>query len=184
MKLYKKLVNGTFVTKTAKSIIIVKDGMKIFNPKEDLILSDGWIEVLDDSLPNNPLDDTVPNIETLKQNLIDDIIKYDSSTRVNIFYINDIPLWLDKATRASLMLRFQAEKNANKEITNIFYGSDYFKIPIDTAIEMLYRLEIYASECYDITQKHIYDVSTLSDPDSVSKYRYESSYPRPLYFSI
>jgi hypothetical protein len=185
MKIYEKLVNGLMITKPAKSIVILKDGMKIFNPNEEQILSDGWVECITDDVLENIDDVTEDDIlEEMKSKLRDDIIAFDCSDKVNIFFINDIPLWLDKTTRASLMLRFQAELNSGKEYTSIFYGTDDFTVPVKDAIDMLYALELYASTCYDITQKHINNVSLIKDIEGLHKYRYITSYPTPIHFSI
>ena len=43
---------------------------------------------------------------------------------------------------------------------------------------MLYRLEAYASECYDNTQKHLANVKTLLTVDEVINYDYKSGYPK------
>jgi hypothetical protein len=46
MKQYTKVINGLSVTKTRKQIVIKKDGMNIFNPTEEMIFTDGWIEYI------------------------------------------------------------------------------------------------------------------------------------------
>lgn len=89
----------------ANKIVVIKDGMQIFNPTEDILLSDGWKEYI---APENELTDE-QILTQEKESKISDVIEYDSSEEVNIFYVNNIPIWLDKATRSGLMLRLQAE---------------------------------------------------------------------------
>ena len=46
MKKYTKVINGLSVIKTRKQIVIKKGGMNTFNPTEEMILADGWIEYI------------------------------------------------------------------------------------------------------------------------------------------
>lgn len=46
MKKYTKVINGISVIKTRKQIVIKKGGMNTFNPTEEMILADGWIEYI------------------------------------------------------------------------------------------------------------------------------------------
>ena len=179
MKLYQKIdSNGISHIMPYNKIIIIKDGMQIFNPTEEMLLEDGWVE---HKLPEtNVSDEEVLAME--KEHIIDDILTYDSSPEINLFYVNDIPVWLDKTTRAGLMLRFQAEKELQKTSTTLWYDIYVFTIPIDTAIKLLYAVEVYASQCYDRTQYHINAIKRLKNIDEVKTYDYKTGYPEKLKF--
>jgi len=41
---YKKEIDGKSVIKRLKDIVIKKNGMQIFNPSEEMVLEDGWVE--------------------------------------------------------------------------------------------------------------------------------------------
>ena len=41
MKLYTKTIDGQTYTMPANKIVVIKDGMQIFNPTEEILLSDG-----------------------------------------------------------------------------------------------------------------------------------------------
>ena len=110
------------------------------------------------------------------------IREYDASGKVNLFYIQGMPMWLDKMTRTGLSLRLQAEKDAGKEMTTLWYEGYEVKIPVGSAIQMLNRLELYASECYDTTQEHLYKVSSLQDLTEIANYDYQTNYPEILHF--
>ena len=112
------------------------------------------------------------------------IQSYDSSSEVNIFYVNEIPMWLDKTTRTGLMLRFQAEQAIGKTSTTLWYGSQQFEIPMAQAFQLLYALEVYASQCYDNTQRHISVVNNLQSIDELKSYDYRDGYPEPLNFDF
>lgn len=111
MKLYTKIIDGLTHIMPANRIVVIKDDMQIFNPTEDILLSDGWKEYI---APENELTDE-QILSQEKEIKINDITEYDASDNVNIFYVNDIPMWLDKATRVGLMLRFNAEIESGKQ---------------------------------------------------------------------
>lgn len=93
-----------------------------------------------------------------------------------------MPVWLDKATRAGLMLRFQAETAIGKTNTTLWYENKEFALTIEDAIKMLYAIEVYASTCYDNTQKHISIIDTFETKDEVENYDYTTGYPNRLEF--
>ena len=119
-------------------------------------------------------------LEVAKQAVSEAILAYDSSSSVNEFTLQGVPMWLDKATRAGLKLRLEAEQAAGKENTTLWYGTAAVTLPVSTAMAMLNRLEIYASECYDVTQGHLAAVNALQTVEDVLGYEYESGYPGML----
>lgn len=145
-----------------------------------MLNSDGWVEYI---APSNELTEE-QLITQDKLSVIDDIITYDSSASVNIFYINDMPMWLDKVTRAGLVGRVSAELKAGKPTTTLWYESTKFELLTELAINLLYALELYASECYDVTQQHIVNVKQLTTLDDIKSYNYTIGYPEVLKFSL
>lgn len=179
MKKYFKDINGIRVYKTRSEIVITYNGMNTYNPTESMILANGWQEYKHSE--NEPTEDEILQYE--KDNIINEILAYDSSTEVNIFYVNDMPIWLDKATRAGLMLRFQAEQRMGVENTSLWYNNIEFKLPTNIALDLLYAIEMYASKCYDNTQFHIAEISKMTDVDEMHNYDYTSGYPEILRFN-
>lgn len=162
-------------------------------------LSDVWVPLSDEQIEfkkNNPKasvkevfdmqlqEDVTPEItlDEIKDSKRREVLRYDSSNNVNIFYINDIPVWLDKATRAGLKLRFEAEIATDKTETTLWYNNMQFPLSLESAIKMLYTIELYASECYDNTQRHIANIEALEKIEDVEKYDYTTGYPDKLSF--
>lgn len=121
-------------------------------------------------------------LEALRQQVLKYISGYDSSDNVNSFTINGMKYWLDKETRAGLMLRFNAEKAASKTETTLWLGIQSITLDIDKAIQMLYDIEVYASSCYDNTARHKANVLALDSADKVMAYDYTTGYPDKLSF--
>lgn len=162
------------IIKTRNQIVIRKDGMNTYNPTEEMILADGWEEYV------TPIYE--PTIEDYRREKRDEILAFDSSEEVNQFSMQEHGVWLDKATRAGLMLRFNAEVAIGKEITTLWHEGMMFELPIGNAIQMLYAIENYASACYDNTQRHLAEVDKLETKEEIEAYDYRVGYPEKLEF--
>ena len=176
--------------------------LRTINPTEEQILADGWVEYVPlvettkeeivetptyESL-NNTVEIPVPEVSDkaafvrARHKLRNKIQQYDSSSEVNIFYMGGVPMWLDKATRAGLMLRFQSEQAIGKEMTSLWYNGQVYELPLETAFQMLFALEVYASACYDNTQRHLAAVGELESIEQIEAYNYREGYPNKLEF--
>lgn len=180
MTLYTKTIDDITYILPKHKIVLDKDGFQIFNPTIEMLNSDGWVEYI---APENELTED-QLIAQDKLRVIDDIITYDSSASVNIFYINDMPMWLDKATRSGLVGRLSAELKVGKLTTTLWYESTKFELSTELAMNLLYALELYASECYDMTQQHIANVKQLTTLDDIKAYDYTIGYPKVLKFNL
>jgi len=180
MKRYSKVIDGKTIIKFADEIVVRSNGKQTFNPTEQMILADGW------EIYVAPVYE--PTLEEIKARKVEEILAYDSSEAVNEFSIVGVPMWLDKATRAGLMLRFQAEQaRAIAEVnetpmTTLWNDGQPYTLPLETAQQMLIALELYASECYDNTQSHIAEVQKLESKEAVESYDYTTGYPQKLLF--
>lgn len=149
---------------------------QVFNPTHEMLINDGW-ELY--TIPE-PTEEEI--FDKTKREKINEISHYDSSDEINIFYIQGLPVWLDKATRAGLKLRFEAELAMKEENTTLWYGNQNFTLQLNMAIQMLYAIEVYASKCYDNTQKHLANVEKLETLEEIMEYEYKVGYPEKLNF--
>lgn len=175
MKQYTKIINGKTVINTRNRIIIYKDDLQILNPTEEMLFADGWVEYIEPEV-------VVDELVKARQNKESEIKAYDSSMEVNIFYIQNIPVWLDKATRTGLKLRFEAEISNGKEETTLWYNNVKFPLNLENAMQMLYAIEMYASACYDNTQLHYANVAKLETVEEIESYNHTIGYPEKLFF--
>lgn len=177
MTLYKKVIDGQVVVKEAAHIIIIKDDMQTISPTHKMLVEDGWEEFVTST--TSVLEE---RLDYVKQRAISNITHYDSSDEVNQFYVHGMRMWIDKATRVGLMLRFNAEIGIGKTETTLWYDGIGFPMKLTDAVSMLYAVELYASACYDKTQEHIANVSKLETIAEVKAYDYTVGYPEPLRF--
>ncbi len=108
---------------------------------------------------------------------------YGSSEDVNVFRYEDKNCWIDKTTRTSILSRLDAEEEKGKRTTNLSFGNCHlFNVPIASARSMLKDLEVYAAECYDMTNSHQLSIEGLETYAAVHEYDYQDGYPEPLSF--
>lgn len=147
-----------------------------YNPTEKMILEDGWVEY------TTPVYE--PTVENSRRNKIIELIKFDSSSEVNGFYIGDQEMWLDKATRVGLKFRFETEIEDGDIETTLWYNGTPFILNLTTANQILHSIEKYASKCYDNTQRHIGNINKLTTIEEIEEYDYKTGYPEKLVFYI
>ena len=110
------------------------------------------------------------------------ISDYDKSQGVNSFILNGQPVWLDKATRVGLANSLAIEKSAGRESTTLWLGGYSYIMSIDLALNMLYALELYAKDCYNVTERHKANILSEQDFNRVYNYDYTKGYPKRLSF--
>jgi hypothetical protein len=163
-----------------------KDGIIVMRPRSLVYNGMTYVPPTDEILLKAGYEIREPEI-TLEDVLLDKITQieiYNVSENVDRFYINDKPMWLNRELRNSLMSRFNAEKNTGVEITNIWYDGEHFSLPVDIAINMLIDLELYASQCFDNTHRHLFNVNNLTTIEEIQNYDHTLGYPEKLNFTI
>jgi hypothetical protein len=122
------------------------------------------------------------DIEEVRKIKVSEIQIFDKSTNVNSFDLLDKSMWLDKSTRVGLFNSISIEKNVGKTHTTLWYDAVKYVIPIPNALAMLNALELYALNCYNVTQSHIAVVRSLQTIEEIENYDYTIGYPEKLSF--
>ena len=122
------------------------------------------------------------DIEEVRKMKTSEIQEFDKSISVNSFDLLDKSMWLDKSTRVGLFNSISIEKNAGKTHTVLWYDAVKYIIPIPDALSMLNEIEMYALNCYNVTQGHIAAVRTLQTIEEVESYNFKVGYPAKLNF--
>lgn len=121
-------------------------------------------------------------LDVAKEQLIEEIDEYDTSSSVNSFTLGGKQMWLPKETRVGLVNSITIEKAAGKETTVLWFDGEKYELPVDTALQMLSALELYALECYNVTAAHKALVLTLSDVSEIIAFDITEGYPTKLNF--
>lgn len=112
-----------------------------------------------------------------------DIEEYDNSTAVNEFSLNGRYTWYDKAKRVGLVNLIKSQKDLGEANTVLSDKGIQYEIPVDTALQMMAMLEVYAGKCYNVTDGHMAAVASLGDIESVFNYDFTLGYPDKLEFT-
>ena len=102
-------------------------------------------------------------LDDIKERKIVEIEAYDNSGEVNS---------LDSAELLGMT-----------EVHPVFNGVA-LTIPTQTAKLALAKIQIYANQCYGVTEQHKANVEALTTIEEVEAYQYKSGYPKRLRFEI
>lgn len=141
-------------------------------------------ELVDDINADLGLIPRKTKLEILINRKLDELDKYDKSENVNIFYVNDIPMWYDKYDRVSLRVSIEKWKEEGKETIKLWNDYGCFELPCDTALNILNQIETYAFECYNTTMIHRQNIKNIQDEYSVDWYDFKKGYPDKLKFEL
>jgi hypothetical protein len=187
MKRFTKQIDGKTVVKTLKEIVIRKDGRVTYNPTEDMVLADGWVEYI--APEPIPIPERVL-VERAKIVKLDELHKFDESSEVNdciiVYKGNELHYWADKHERGSLE---SAVRNCIA-LGRTEYRLDLRKlgvslsIPCEKLLQMLAVLEVYAIDCYNKTTDHEFAINALSVREEIESYDFKMGYPKIPRFEL
>ena len=144
MKRYTKEINGKTVIKTRQQIVISKNGMNTYNPTEEMILEDGWVEYIPpviDITPSQPKKDSF----TIMQEIIFE--QYNAKTDIS-----------DEEALDRSIIIYDWEHYIGKSLTKgqvVVYNDNVYRVRQD----ILEVLDIYPP---DITTASLYEVIVLT----------------------
>lgn len=162
--------------------ILILDNKQIINPTEDQILAAGYIKY--------EKQETQESLSQVLQNKIQEILEWDSSTNVNLCYINhnghSFPYWASKEERNDLKAALNDCLNIGRDIYRLDLRDINVSITTscDQLLQVLSALEVYAIDCYNKTTDHIYAVKNLSNLEDIQNYNYTEGYPEKLIFEL
>lgn len=121
------------------------------------------------------------DLKQVRDRKLRQITNYDLSTSVNGFYYNGQFMWLDKATRVGLVNTLNSAEMLNYETINIWYDDEIcITLEIEAARRLLAILEMYATQCYNVTAQHKSDVKKLMTIEEINSYDITEGYPEML----
>lgn len=105
-----------------------------------------------------------------------------NNSEVNGFKMGGKRMWLTLEERQAVKIALDAyEHNGETEMTKIWDGVEY-TFPLATYRDMLARIEQYASECQNATERHLQAVEKLETVEEVCDYDYTAGYPEMIDF--
>ena len=187
MKKYGKQIDGKTVIKTQKEIVIRRDGRVTYNPTEEMVLADGWVEYV--APEPRPIPEKVL-IERARRMKLDELHKYDESSEVNdciIFYNEqELHYWADKHERGSLSsaVRDCMALGRTEYRLDLRELGVSLSIPCEKLLQMLAVLEVYAIDCYNKTTDHEFAIKALATKEEIDSYAFKVGYPEVPRFEL
>ena len=123
-------------------------------------------------------------LEYMRKAMLYYIEKYDISSSVNVFELNGMQTWLDKATRVGLVNSINVTQRAGDQKIELWLGNYKLELDCNKAIELLSKIEMYAMNCFNFTSMHKKQVSQFSNIEDFLNYDYKSGYPDKLIINI
>ena len=123
-----------------------------------------------------------PELDESKAKVSAAIKEYDKSEAVNSFFLQGSQQWIDRDLRIAKSKSLNDEKLQGRKESVIWLNGLKFTLPIDTALQMLSALEVYANDCFNITSEHIANIEKLQSVEEVESYDYTKCYPKILEF--
>lgn len=153
---------------------IIYDGQLIINPTEEMLTEAGYHVVV----PPSPTEEEL--LANAKENKLYEIMGYDQSDSVNVFYLAEQPMWLDAPTRQTLRISIESYQAMGIESATKWFNGQRFTFPVTVWLTMLNALEVYAAEALNVTESHKAAVNALETVEEVEAYDITVGYPAPL----
>lgn len=127
-------------------------------------------------------------LERAKQEKIAELEAYDQSDAVNGFDVtiggNTMSLWIDRETRADYKSSIEAaELLGRDEVKPVFAGQEV-TLDIQMAKMALAQVQLYANQCYGVTERHKVAIGALLTVQDVEDYDFTAGYPTRLSFEV
>lgn len=127
-------------------------------------------------------------LEQAKQKKLLDIESYDLSSEVNGFDVKlgneTFSAWLTPEKRADYKNSLDSAELLGMEEVHPVLNGVILSIPTQTAKIALAKIQIYANQCYGVTEKHKAEVDAFTSIEDVEAYEYKKEYPERLMFEL
>lgn len=151
---------------------IIVDDRRVFNPTEEQLIAAGY--------EPHDVEPYMPTLEEVKVRKIAEIDAYDTSDAVNSFVLNGASVWLDWEMRQRARTKIEATQKAGKPNVTLWFGTVHFELPCELATQLIWLVEDYAGDCYDVTASHKAAIDAMTDKEAVEGYDFTKGYPDKL----
>lgn len=77
-----------------------------------------------------------------------------------------------------------AESAIKKNKTKLWFNGKEYSIKTKDAMELLYNMQVYFGELFDIANNHKNNIENLENIDEIENYDYMNGYPEKINFEI
>ena len=110
--------------------------------------------------------------------------EYDKSDDVNCFFYNGEKAWLDKATRVGLVNSCNVIEASGGDEYTVYFNGTPVTLKITVIRQILNAVEMYAIQCYAVTEQHKAEIESLNKRSDILSYDITKDYPEKLVFNL
>ena len=127
-------------------------------------------------------------LEVAKQQKIAELEAYDASDAVNSFDVTiqgqTMSLWINKETRSDYRSSIEAAELLGRTEVKPVFGGQEVTLSVQMAKMALAQVQLYANQCYGVTERHKAAILLLQSVQEVEGYDFTAGYPTKLAFEI
>lgn len=152
-------------------VSIVLNGMRIFNPSVGQLAEAGYTEYVEPAPTPEQL------LQQAKDGKIQELMDYNQSEEVNSFTLGGQTMWLNFDERSRLQKAVDAKEALGRATMTKDWGGEQYPFTIQQWKQMLARLEEYAYDCQNTTDRHKAAIAALTTVEQVEEYDFTTGYP-------
>jgi hypothetical protein len=126
-------------------------------------------------------------LERSRQEKLSALEAFDSSEEVNGFDVSingeDMTLWIDRETRGDYKASIEAAELLGRTTVKPVFNGREVELSVEMAKMALAQVQLYANQCYGVTQRHKADILGLSTVEDIEGYEFDG-YPERLRFEV
>ena len=127
-------------------------------------------------------------LERAKRDKIAELEAYDASDAVNGFDATisgqTMSLWIDRETRADYRSSIEAAELLGRTEVKPVFGGQEVTLSVQMAKMALAQVQLYANQCYGVTEQHKSAINALETVEEVEAYDFTKGYPERLDFEL
>lgn len=171
---------------------LIEDGAAIYTHNAQTYLKYGYKKIISrgvgDKVTYSETEDTIYEDRNITlalaiENKLNEIEAYDTSNEVNSFTINGVETWIDGIRRPQLKNSVAVFKNKGQQTYTLCIDNvGTVELDVDTIINILDAVEVYATECLRVTFLHKEAVKQMQTVEEVQNFDITKDYPQKLCF--
>lgn len=160
----------------------VENGVFSGIPSIEQLMSWGFVE------RGEPVPTPEERLAQAKRQKIAELEAYDDSYAVNGFDVvtsgHTITDWLTPEQRANYKNSLDSAELLGMNTVHPVINGMTFELQVATAKIYLAQIQIYADQCYGVTEQHKAAVNALETVEEVEEYDFKTGYPERLVFEV
>lgn len=160
----------------------VENGVFSGIPSIEQLLSWGFVE------RGEPVPTPEERLAQAKRQKVAELNVYDSSEEVNSFRVNigneAVTAWFTPEQRADYKNSIDAAELLGRDVVRPVINGREIELPVSVAKTALAQIQLYANQCYGVTEKHKTAINALETVEEVEAYDFTTGYPEKLVFNV